>query len=65
MAFLNLAVSFSLALSVALWAKNTTAPKLIVVYKALLKKFFARPLDFFLPQLPLKTKVKQGSKIPK
>jgi site-specific recombinase len=49
MAILNIAVSFGLALIVAIWAKRALAPKRHVIYNALLKRFFTRPWTFFLP----------------
>jgi site-specific recombinase len=50
MAILNLAVSFGLALIVAIWAKRAPAPKRHVIYAALLKRFFTHPGTFFFPE---------------
>lgn len=49
MAVLNLAVSFALALTVAIWAKKVSAPKRGVIYRALLSKFLSQPWHFVFP----------------
>lgn len=50
MAILNIAVSFGLALTVAIWSKRTfLRPNRQAVYRALLKRFFTQPWVFFLP----------------
>ena len=49
MAVLNLAVSFALALTVAIWATKASAPKRGIIYRALLKKFLGQPWIFFIP----------------
>jgi site-specific recombinase len=49
MAVLNLAVSFTLALTVAVWAKKCSAPKRKQIYKALIKKFREQPSIFLIP----------------
>ena len=54
MAVLNLAVSFALALTVAIWAKKASAPKRDVIYQAIFKKFVREPWTFLLPRKNLK-----------
>ncbi len=49
MAVLNIAVSFGLALTVAIWSKGTTAPKRSIIYRALRKKILAHPWVLFVP----------------
>jgi site-specific recombinase len=49
MGVLNLAVSFSLALVVAIWAKRTTAPSRSAVFKALFIRVVRAPWVLFLP----------------
>lgn len=49
MAVLNLAVSFFLALNVAIWAKKVSAPKRGVIYRALILKFLQKPWIFLFP----------------
>ena len=49
MGFLNLFVSFSLALNVAIWAKRATAPSRRVVYRALFRRLLAKPWILFFP----------------
>ena len=49
MGVLNLAVAFGLALTVAIWAKDASAPKRGVIYRAVLKKVWAKPWILFVP----------------
>ena len=49
MAILNLAVSFALALTVAIWAKKASAPKREVIYQAILENFIREPWVFLFP----------------
>jgi site-specific recombinase len=49
MGVLNLAVSFALALTVAIWAKKVSSPKRGVIYRALLSKFLQQPWIFLFP----------------
>jgi site-specific recombinase len=48
MAVLNLAVSFALALMVAIWAKKATAPSLIVMIFSLIVRIVSSPKELFL-----------------
>jgi site-specific recombinase len=49
MGVLNLAVSFALALSVAVWAKKSNAPSRRMIYRALLKKLITEPWILLVP----------------
>ena len=49
MAVLNLGVSFSLALMVALWAKRASAPKWEIVCPLIMKRWLGRPWTFLFP----------------
>lgn len=53
MAVLNLTVSFALALIVAIWAKEATAPSLSTTLRALLEKVRTKPFVLFLPPVEL------------
>ncbi len=46
MAILNLAVSFALALTVAIWAKKNLFPKRLRMYREILKKILQKPWVF-------------------
>ena len=47
MAVLNLGVSFSLALAVALWAKRTAAPNWRIVFRSVIKRLLRQPSLLF------------------
>jgi site-specific recombinase len=49
MGILNLAVSFALALTVAIWAKETTAPSRGVIFSALMKRLISKPWVLLVP----------------
>ena len=49
MAVLNLAVAFALALTVAIWAKEVSAPRQGVIYRGLLEKLCREPWVFLFP----------------
>jgi site-specific recombinase len=51
MAVLNLAVSFALALIVAIWAKRASGPGRGVIYRAVLRKLLREPWVFLLPSV--------------
>ena len=46
---MNVAVSFSLAMFVAVKARGIEAPERKAIYRALWHSFLSRPLSFFLP----------------
>ena len=60
--FLNLAVSFSLALNVALRARQVTETPWRAISKAVLLYFFKHPREFFLP--PKKAKAPEAPDTP-
>lgn len=47
--FMNVAVSFSLAMWVAVKARGIEAPERKAIYRALWRSFLSKPLSFFLP----------------
>lgn len=49
MAVLNLAVSFALAMTVALWATKAPAPQRGLIYRGLVRRFLKRPWAFLVP----------------
>jgi site-specific recombinase len=49
MGVLNLAVSFVLALTVAIWAKKATAPSRTVIFSALMKRLISKPWVLVVP----------------
>lgn len=49
MGFLNVAVAFSLALFLAVKARQIQAPKRRLLYKAVLKRLYQKPLSFLWP----------------
>ena len=49
MGVLNLGVSFGLALSVAIWAKQTSAPSRVLIGRALFGKLLRKPWLLFFP----------------
>ena len=57
MAVLNLAVSFALALTVAVWAKKATAPSRRVIYKELAKRLITAPWILLLPLRKIETAI--------
>jgi site-specific recombinase len=48
--FLNLTVSFFLALAVAFRAKKISTHKKALIYGSVLKRFYHRPVSFFIPK---------------
>jgi site-specific recombinase len=46
---LNLIVSFSLALFVAIRARNVRSPERGLLYRAMLQRLFRQPLSFVIP----------------
>jgi site-specific recombinase len=50
MGILNLAVSFSLALTVAVWAKKSTAPSRSIIYRALMRRLIRKPWILLMPE---------------
>lgn len=47
---INLAVSFLLALTVAFRAKKISSHKKALIYQSVLKRFYQRPVSFFIPK---------------
>ncbi len=47
--FLNVSVSFGLALLLAIKARNINPPQRLAIRKAVTKRFLSQPLSFFLP----------------
>jgi len=50
MAFLNIGVSFSLAMFIAMRAKKISSPKFNKIYKAMFWRIYANPMLLFYPQ---------------
>lgn len=48
--FLNLLVSFSLALIVAIKAKKISSLRRVLIYRSVIKRFFQKPFSFFIPK---------------
>ena len=48
--FLNLSVSFFLALTVALRAKKISSHRKALIYGSVLRRFYHRPVSFFIPK---------------
>lgn len=48
--FLNLSVSFLLALKVALRAKKISSHRKALIYRSVLKRFYQKPFSFFIPK---------------
>jgi site-specific recombinase len=48
--FLNLSVSFLLALTVAFKAKKISSHRKALIYRSVLKRFYQRPVSFFIPK---------------
>jgi site-specific recombinase len=59
MAVLNLAVSFALALTVAVWAKKSTAPSRRLIYKALLRRLISAPWILLIPAAKIENSLSQ------
>lgn len=57
---LNVSVSFSMALWVAIKARGINPPQRRAIRKAVMKRFFTHPLSFFLPVGPDIVKSSQG-----
>lgn len=48
--FLNLSVSFLLALTVAFKAKKISSRRKALIYRSVLKRFYQKPFSFFIPK---------------